>query len=112
MNRTAGASRIGGRALWLPAAFSFLLVVPFALLEFSNRRGFNEGFPFALFILLCVVPALIFGTRSTIEVYRSDRARASGSLILRVVVLGVLTWFWIAFLTDQMPCFLGVPNCD
>ena len=91
MNRTEGTSRIGGRAPWLPAAFSFLLVIPFALLEFSNRRGFNEGFPFALFVLLWVLPsALIFGTRSTIKVYRSDQARASGSLILRVVVLGVL----------------------
>jgi hypothetical protein len=28
------------------------------------------------------------------------------------IVLGVIAWFWIAILTDQMPCFLGVPNCD
>ena len=114
MNRTEGTSRIVGRApLWLPAVAGFLLAAPFALLEFSNRRGFNEAFPVALFILLWALPtALIAVSMSTIQAFRSDRAQASGSLIFRVIVLGVLAWFWIALLTDQMPCFLGVPNCD
>ena len=114
MNSTEGTSRIGGAAtLWLPAVVGLQLVVPFALLELANGRRFNEGFPFALFVFLWVLPAALFsGTMSAIQVFRSDRARASGSLILRVVVLGVIAWFWIAILTDQMPCFLGVLNCD
>lgn len=66
-----------------------------------------------LFVLLWVLPAVLFWlTISAFQVLRSDRAQASGSLILRVIVLGVVAWFWIATLTDQMPCFLGVPNCD
>jgi hypothetical protein len=34
------------------------------------------------------------------------------NLLLRVIVLSLVAWFWAALLIDQMPCFLGVPNCD
>lgn len=90
-----------------------LAVVPFAFLELVNRRGLNEAFPFVLFVLIWVLPAVLFQlTISAIQVFRSDRAQASRSLIVRVILLGAIAWFWIAILTDQMPCFLGVPNCD
>jgi hypothetical protein len=90
-----------------------LAVVPFVLLELVNRKGFNEGFPFVMFVLLWVLPAALFaGTMSTVKVLRSDNAQASGSLIMRVILSGAIAWFWIALLTDQMPCFLGLPNCD
>jgi hypothetical protein len=26
--------------------------------------------------------------------------------------LFLLAWGWIALISDQMPCFLGVPGCD
>jgi hypothetical protein len=91
MNRTEGTGRIGGPSTpWLPAVVGILAVVPFALLELVNRSGLNEAFPFVLFVLLWVLPGVLFW----------------------VIVLGVLAWFWIVILTDQMPCFLGVPNCD
>lgn len=114
MNTTEETTRIGGSAtLWLPAVVGILAVVPFALLELVNRIGLNEAFPFVLFVLLWVLPAVLFRlTISAIQVFRSDRAQASGSLIVRVIVVGVIAWFWIALMTDQMPCFLGVPNCD
>lgn len=114
MYRTEGTNRIrGADSLWLPTVVGFLLVVPFAVLELVNRRGFNDGFPFVLFALLWMLPAtLVSLSMSTIKVFRSDRARASASLVLRIITLGVIAWFWISLLTDQMPCFLGVPNCD
>jgi hypothetical protein len=28
----------------------------------------------------------------------------------RVVIL--IAWMWVGLVVDQMPCFLGVPNCD
>ena len=33
-------------------------------------------------------------------------------LVLRVVSLLILAWVWGALMIDQLPCFLGVPNCD
>jgi len=27
-------------------------------------------------------------------------------------VLILIAWLWAGALVDQMPCFLGVPNCD
>jgi hypothetical protein len=97
----------------VPAVVGFVLAIPLALLELINRRGFNEGFPVVLFVLLWVLPAALFaGTTSTIRILRSDRADAPGPLILRIAILGLIAWLWIAILTDQMPCFLGVPNCD
>jgi hypothetical protein len=24
----------------------------------------------------------------------------------------LMAWLWVGILLDQMPCFLGVPNCD
>lgn len=85
MNRTEETSRLGGSAtLWLPAVVGTLAVVPFAFLELVNRRGLNEAFPVVLFVLLWVLPAVLFWmTNSAFQVFRSDWAQASGSLILR-----------------------------
>jgi hypothetical protein len=33
-------------------------------------------------------------------------------LLLRIVFLLLIAWMWASLLIDQMPCFLGVPNCD
>jgi hypothetical protein len=115
MNRIEETRRLGGSAtLWLPAVVGILAVVPLAFLELVDRRRPNDAFPFVLFVLLWVVlPAVLFWlTISAFQVFRSDRAQASGYLILRVIVLGVIARFWSAILTDQMPCFVGVPNCD
>jgi hypothetical protein len=29
-----------------------------------------------------------------------------------MILFALLAFFWIAVLADQMPCFLGVHNCD
>lgn len=34
------------------------------------------------------------------------------SLVPRLVLLMLIAWFWVSLVVDQMPCFLGVPNCD
>lgn len=33
-------------------------------------------------------------------------------LLLRVPFLALIAFLWGGILIDQMPCFLGVPNCD
>ena len=34
------------------------------------------------------------------------------SLLARAVLAILIAWLWVVLVRDQMPCFLGVPNCD
>lgn len=99
-----------------PALISFLLVLPFMILEVINRRNFNEGFPIPLFVFMWLLPMLFILTM--MPIVRNLR-RAGNSIIanpvillLRVVFLAFIVWMWFGVVIDQMPCFLGVPNCD
>ena len=101
--------------LRLPAIFSFLLVLPFVIMEVVNRRNFNEGFPFPLFVIMWLLPVLFVFTGMPIlrNVRAGNSILANPVIVLiRVVFLILIVWFWGALLIDQMPCFLGVPNCD
>jgi len=98
-----------------PAIISFILVIPFMILELVNRRNFHEGFPIPLFGFMWLLPILFIIT--IMPIVRNIRAGNSIianpiSLLLRVVFLVFIAWMWVGILIDQMPCFLGVPNCD
>jgi len=98
-----------------PAIISFVLVIPFIALELINRRNFNQDFPFPLFGFMWVLPILFIITM--MPIVRNIRAGNSIIanpiiLLLRVVFLAFIAWMWVSLLIDQMPCFLGVPNCD
>lgn len=98
-----------------PAVISLLLVIPFMILELVNRRNFNEGFPIPLFVIMWLLPILFIVT--LMPIVRNIRAGNSiiaspVNLLIRVVVLVFIASMWTGILIDQMPCFLGVPNCD
>lgn len=101
--------------LKLPAIIGSILVLPFILLELINRQGFGEDFPLALFGILWLLPVAFFLTLLPIVqgVRAGDNvtARPLGPL-LSVTLLILVTLLWVAIIQDQMPCFLGVPNCD
>jgi hypothetical protein len=102
-------------SLRIPAVISFLILLPFMILEVVNRRNFNEGFPIPLFIIMWLLPVLFILTG--MPILRNARVGKSilanpFMLLIRVVFLILLAWFWTSLLIDQMPCFLGVPNCD
>jgi hypothetical protein len=94
---------------------SSTLVAPFMVLQWVNRRTLHEDFPFvlfafmsvhSLFIVLLLTPAV-------------RRLRGEGGLrALKPghwagLLLGaVLAFAYARVLVDQLPCFLGVPNCD
>lgn len=98
-----------------PAIVSFVLVLPFMILELVNRRGFHEGFPIVLFGLMWLLPLAFI--LILMPILRSLPARngimpSPLSLLPRVVLMILIAWLWVVLLLDQMPCFLGVPNCD
>jgi len=98
-----------------PALISLLLVLPFMILELINRQSFNEGFPIPLFVILWLLPLIFIVVLMPIvrNVRAGDSLMAHPiQLLIRVVILVLIAWMWTSLLVDQMPCFLGVPNCD
>jgi hypothetical protein len=100
--------------LRLPAIISSTLVLPFIALELFNRANFlaSEGFPFVLFTVLWLLPAAF--VLSLMPIVRAgDRHRSQPHrLIVRIALLIFIAWVWGAIIFDQLPCCLGVPNCD
>ncbi len=99
----------------LPAIISFMLVIPFLTLELLNRRGYNEDFPIVLFGILWILPiAFILLLIPIIRNVRSGNNISSNpySLLLRIILMAFTAWVWTAVIIDQMPCFLGLANCD
>jgi hypothetical protein len=98
-----------------PAIISLVLVIPFMILELVHRRNFPESFPIVLFGLLWLLPMIFILT--LMPIVRNVRA-GNGIvanpviLLVRVVLLSFIVWMWFGIVLDQMPCFLGVPNCD
>ena len=96
------------------AIVSSVVVLPFIALEWKNTQGFANGFPAALFAVMWVLPALFVLT--VMPVLRTPGERRSTAevvgLLSRVVLGIVVAGLWIGLVQDQMPCFLGVPNCD
>jgi hypothetical protein len=101
--------------LRIPAIVSFILVLPFMIMEVINRRNFNEGFPIPLFVIMWLLPILFILTGMPIvrNINGGNSLLANSILlVVRVTFLAFLAWMWVGILIDQMPCFLGVPNCD
>jgi hypothetical protein len=105
---------------------SFLLVLPFMILEFMfdivNRPGAlslrNVLDLIVVFGLLYLLPTVfIVILMSMVRNARAGNrmmANPTALLILlsRVAFLALIARFRGGFLIDQLPCFLGVPNCD
>jgi hypothetical protein len=94
---------------------SSVLVLPFIILELVNRRDYPNGFPILLFGFMWLM-ALVFIV-ILMPIQRSQHATnqsvpSSVSLLPRIVLLILIAWMWVSLVIDQMPCFLGVPNCD
>ena len=96
------------------ATIGAALVLPFMLLQLANR-GLSGDFPIPLFGLMWFLSTTI--TLILTSLVRSVRARRSAmvsplGLVLRGACLIPFAWLWVVLVLDQMPCFLGVPNCD
>lgn len=95
--------------------FGLFLVAPLIVLEMTFGRANYSSFPTALFGILWVLPTLFAFV--ALPLYRAFRDTAENrpmiaTIVIRVVFMGVIALFWFGLVNDQMPCFLGVPNCD
>ena len=84
-------------------------------LEFVNRRAFDEGLPVPLFAIMWLLPlSFILILMPIVRNLRAQERSTANPLssLLGVVCLILLAWLWVGIIHDQMPCFLGVPNCD
>jgi len=101
--------------LSLSAIISFLIVLPFMILEFATRSDApRANASMMLWIILLLLPMLFILTM--IPIVRNLRAGNSIvanpiSLLLRVVFSAWLVWMWFDLVIDQMPCFLGATGC-
>jgi len=103
------------RNLRTPAIVNSVLVIPFMILELVNRRAFYEDFPIPLFATMWLLPlSFILILMPLVRNLRSQERTTANplSLLLRAVFLILLAWLWVGLIHDQMPCFLGVPNCN
>jgi len=101
--------------LKIPALVGLLSTLPFMLMEYVNRRAFEEDFPWPLFGTMWLLAAGL--TFALLPIARDLRAGNCIPLTrlgfwLSVLAALLTAWLGIGILQDQIPCFLGVPNCD
>ncbi|TLN12604.1 hypothetical protein FDZ74_10130 [bacterium] len=98
-----------------PVILSALLVLPFMVMEWINRREYGEDYPVGLFIIMWLLPVVfIYSLAAIIRGLQEPSAgiwpRVGRLLWLALAIL--MIWLWAGTVNDQMPCFLGVPVCD
>jgi uncharacterized membrane protein len=115
--RDEGRAHTVGASLKSAALVSFVLVLPFAVLESLNNTITRQNAPglAVLFGLLWLLPAaFIIILMPVVRAVRAGQSLAANpfNLALRVASLALIASMWAGILFDQMPCFMGVPNCD
>ena len=98
-----------------PAIIGLLFVIPFMIMEVVNTQNFNAVFNIPLFGIMWLLPTIFIVI--LVPIVRNIRTGNSLianpiSLLISVIFLMLIALMWTGLLMDQMPCFLGVPNCD
>jgi hypothetical protein len=98
------------------AMMGFLIVLPFVILEltFNKVTERNVAGLRVLFGLLWLLSAgFIFIVIPIVQNFRAGNlATKPVGLLLRITTSALILTMWTGIVMDQMPCFLGVPNCD
>jgi hypothetical protein len=97
------------------ALISSTLIAPFVYLELRYASQNYSEFPYPLFAVMWLLPATFFiASAPLLRSLRTPEAVLAHpvSLVFRIASLALLAAFWIGLIQDQLPCFLGVPNCD
>lgn len=109
-------TNIATNLMWA-ALVSLILVLPFAVLESLNQTITRQNATglILLFGVLWLLPTAFIVI--LVPIARAVRAGNSHlvqpiAFVLKVAVLLFIAWFWTSLFIDQLPCFMGVPNCD
>ncbi len=96
------------------AIAGFLLVLPFIALEWANTQGFSGGFPIPLFLFMWLLGSLVVyaGMPMALQLAGRQGRESVLRIFFRLAVVALCATLWAGVVADQMPCFLGVPNCD
>lgn len=98
-----------------PVILSALLVLPFMLLEWFNRREYGEVYPVGLFAIMWLLPVIfIYCLTAIVRNLRAEHQTIWHRIVrlLWIALAIMMIWLWAGTVSDQMPCFLGVPVCD
>ncbi|MBX3013695.1 MAG: hypothetical protein KF832_19395 [Caldilineaceae bacterium] len=109
--------RIRGKDVSTAVLTSTTLVFPFLILEAIFQPITLQSIPSLaiLFALLWLLPlAFMLTLTPLVRTARAGAMLMTNPLptLLKVAFLAILFLFWSSLLLDQLPCFLGVPNCD
>ncbi|MEJ7623059.1 MAG: hypothetical protein WKF34_03625 [Pyrinomonadaceae bacterium] len=96
------------------AGVALLLISPLIVLQWIDQPS-SATFPIFLFGMLWLMAAIFAAIivplfRSLGKGYRMSMHPAT--MLLSAFLLVLLAATWGGIVNDQMPCFLGVPNCD
>ncbi len=92
---------------------SAAVVAPLLLMELRNQPASRVEFPAALFAVLWLLATGFFLVAiPAVRSLRSGLASNPMTLVWRAAAMGLLGLNWASLVRDQLPCFLGVPNCD
>ena len=106
---------ISAAPIKLPAIISFLLVLPFLILELATSSNLpRSNASMGLFMFLWLLPIIFFAIlKPIVQNVRVGNNTMTNSVALlpRVVFLVAIAWAWGTLVIDQMPCFLGATGC-
>lgn len=103
------------KRILLPLLLGLLAMLPFMIMEVVNLGRIPDPFPFAIFLYLWLMFALLIMSLSAIlhlAKSKLNRKERFPALLLNALVIVFCAISIITLLVDQMPCFLGLPNCD
>lgn len=95
------------------ATIGLALVAPFAVLDLAyNRATGRNSIDFAVLFGLLWLLTTAFAAILTSVVRGWREGGGPVNLLLRIASLVLIAAMWGGIISDQLPCFLGVPNCD
>lgn len=105
------------RAAGLAAAIGVIVVLPLVILQSLNVAIRPEQITdlLALFGLVWFLSAaFVLLLLSLVRPMQTEGALPAnhGHRVMSVILLVLIAVAWSGLMADQMPCFLGVPNCD
>lgn len=101
--------------LKVAAIVSAAMVLPFVVLESVNDPDAVGRLPVVLFVFMWILAfafvAILLPLPRNLRVDKWTVPQVV-AVLSRIAALALIGFMWVRVTADQMPCFLGVPNCD